>query len=448
MNHKVLNTIQKYAMLTHGDSVLVGVSGGADSCALLHCLCALRETMGLTVFACHVNHGLRGQEADRDEQFTGQLCQRLQVPLAVLHTDVAAEAARRKIGTEQCGREIRYAFFEEQAARHQAKIATAHTASDNAETVLFHLVRGSGITGLCGIPPCRGAVIRPLIEVTRSEVEAYCQTHDLAYVTDSTNLTKDYTRNRLRLEVIPVLKQLNPSLENAVSGLSQRMRETDAYLSQQADEALAQAKVSGGYDVQVLQALPEAVWAAAVRKLCAALAVIPEAKHLALLRKIVYNGGAVEIGSGCTAIAAQGIFRIFRQTSAPTDESCRWYGQPSLVIMNKKYDLLHIAIDEFHNSEKNNKFLFANALDYDTIPLSSCFRTRRSGDRFTLCRRKVTKTVKKLLIESRVPREKRDSLLLLADGDRVLWLEGFGAAQACTVTEKTMNVLVIQPQDV
>ena len=152
MEQKVWETIRKYNMLTEGEKVLVGVSGGADSCALLHCLCMLREVMGLTVYACHVHHGLRGAEADRDEVFTAQLCEQLQVPLFVLHKDVGAEAKRRKIGTEQCGREIRYAFFEEKAAALGAKIATAHTASDNTETVLFHLTRGSGITGLCGIP--------------------------------------------------------------------------------------------------------------------------------------------------------------------------------------------------------------------------------------------------------------------------------------------------------
>ena len=436
MHNKVFHTIEVYGMLHEGDTVVVGVSGGADSCALLHCLCRLRERQSLTVRACHVHHGLRGAEADRDEQFTRQLCERLQVPLTVLHADVKAEAARRKIGTEQCGREIRYAFFEEQAAPCGAKIATAHTASDNAETILFHLVRGSGITGLSGIPPCRGQIIRPLIEVTRCEVEAYCRDNGLAYMTDSTNLTKAYSRNLLRLEVMPVLQQLNPSLEHTLIGLSQRMRAVDAYLSQQAAAALAQARISGGYAVSRLQALPEAVWAAAVRTLCAELGVIPEAKHLALLRKIVYNGGTVELGGGCQAVARQGIFRIFLVTSQPSEDGCPWYGQDSLVMLNKKYDLLRMTIDVFHNSEKNSKFLLASALDYDTIPVTSCFRTRRSGDSITLPYRNVTKSVRKLMIECKVPRETRDQVLLLADGSQVLWIEGLGAGRACAITEK------------
>ena len=301
---------------------------------------------------------------------------------------------------------------------------------------------------MCGIPPCRGNIIRPLIEVTRSEIEAYCREQQLTYVTDSTNLTKDYSRNRIRWDVVPVLKELNPSLESAVSGLSQRMRETEAYLSQAAEAALIQAKVSGGYAAAVLQTLPEAVFAAAVRKLCAELALIPEAKHLALLHKIVYNGGAVEIGGGVTAVMSQGIFRIYRQTLPQDEVISGWQGQQALTVLNKKIDLLYVNIEEFHNGEKNHQFLLANSLDYDTIPITSCFRARRSGDQLTLWRRNVTKSVKKLLIECKVPREQRDSIVLLADGTQVLWLEGIGVGQAYAVTEATKSVLVIRPQNV
>lgn len=446
MKHKVLDTIQKYHMLSQGDSVLVGLSGGADSCTLLHCLCSLRETMSLTVYACHVHHGLRGEEADRDEHFTRRLCDEWHVPLFVLHADVAGEARRRKVGTEECGREIRYAFFEEKAEALGAKIATAHTASDNAETVLFHLTRGSGMAGLGGIPPCRGKIIRPLIEVTRSEIEDYCRSSGLSYVTDSTNLTNAYSRNRIRLEVIPSLKQLNPSLERTIGGLSQRMREAEDFLMQTAETALEQAKVGGGYRAEDLQKLHTAVFSAAVRKLCMEFALIPEAKHLALLRKIVYNGGAVEIRDGVFAAAKQGIFRIYRRTQPPKITECSWYGRHSLAISDKKFLLFHLSMDEFHNGKKNNKFLFANSLDYDTIPLSSCFRTRRSGDSFTLLHRNVTKPVRKLFIEQKIPQEQRDSIVLLADGSHVLWIEGIGAGRDYAVTENTKSVLLILPQ--
>ncbi len=435
-------------MLTEGGCVLAAVSGGADSCALLYCLCELRDVMGLTIYACHVNHGLRGEEADRDEQFTQTLCERLGVELFVLRTDVAAEAKQRGIGTEQCGREIRYAFFEEQAAALNARIATAHTASDNVETVLFHLTRGSGMAGLCGIPPCRGRIIRPLIEVTRREVETYCLAHDLCFVTDSTNLSRAYSRNRIRLDVVPVLRELNPSLESAVSGLSERMREAEAYLMTSAEAALSQAAVAGGYDVRIMQTWPQAVFAAAVRKLCADFSVIPEAKHLALFRKIVYNGGAVEIGGGVTAAAKQGIFRIFRKECSPPIDAVSWVGRSSLVICDKKIDLFKMSIDEFNNGVKNHKFLFHNALDYDTIPLTSCFRTRRSGDQFTLFRRNVTKTVKKLFVERKLPQEQRDHVVLLAENHHVLWIEGIGVGRDHAVTAQTAKVLVIQPQNI
>ena len=447
MKHKVLDTIQKYHMLSQGDSVLVGLSGGADSCTLLHCLCSLRETMSLTVYACHVHHGLRGEEADRDEHFTRRLCDEWHVPLFVLHADVAGEARRRKVGTEECGREIRYAFFEEKAEALGAKIATAHTASDNAETVLFHLTRGSGMAGLGGIPPCRGKIIRPLIEVTRSEIEDYCRSSGLSYVTDSTNLTNAYSRNRIRLEVIPSLKQLNPSLERTIGGLSQRMREAEDFLMQTAETALEQAKVGGGYRAEDLQKLHTAVFSAAVRKLCAKYELIPESKHIELMRKIVYNSGAVEIRDGIYAVSGQGIFRITKQKEAPAGYEQPFDPDAPPFFCGKSFTLAVMDIAEYEKVKKIGKKLFQDALDYDKIPLTSVFRTKQSGDVFSLPFRNVTKPVRKLFTEMKIPKENRSSVLLLADGSRVLWISAVGPCAQCMVSSSTRRVLLISAED-
>ncbi len=443
MDSKVQQTIQKYNMLSAGDGVLVGLSGGADSVTLLHILCGMKDTMQLRLYACHVNHGLRGKEADSDEAFCRRLCKELEIELFVLRCNVAEEAKKRKIGTEQCGREIRYAFFAEKAKALQAKIATAHTASDNAETILFNLTRGSGLSGICGIPPVRDNIVRPLIAADRSEIEDYCRRHELRYVTDSSNLTRDYSRNRLRLDVMPVLRQINPRVEASLYDFSERMRLTEEFLNDAAAEALKKASVRGGYDAKTMAELPEAVFAAAARKLCREFALIPEAKHIELMQKIVYNGGAAEIGRGVKAVMKQGIFRICRPKQHRSEDVYIADFSKLLCIDDKILRFRLLKIDEYHNGVKKGDFLLANSLDYGTIPLTSCFRYRKSGDSFSMYPRGLTKPVRKLFNEMKVPTEQRDSILLLADENRILWIEGTGVCRECRVTEKTKKVLVI-----
>ena len=230
MNNQLIRTVEKYKMLEIGDKVIVALSGGADSVALLNALNLIKEKYSLTVFAAHINHGLRGAEADRDENFCKILCKSYNIQLFVKKSDVKALAKQQKISEELCGRNVRYDFFEELAKKFNAKIATAHTASDNAETLIYNITRGSGINGAGGIAPVRDNIIRPLIEVTRSQIEEYCKTHGLSYVTDSTNLTDDYTRNRLRHLVITELKNINPQFELAALHFSQSARETFQYI--------------------------------------------------------------------------------------------------------------------------------------------------------------------------------------------------------------------------
>ena len=447
MYNKAYNTVLQYNMLQSGDSVVVGLSGGADSCALLCFLCALREKMDLKVYACHINHQLRGEEADRDESFTVMLCKRFGVPLFVLHKDVGAEAQRLKIGTEQCGREVRYSFFQEKASELYAKIATAHTASDNAETVLFNMTRGSGLAGLCGIPPVRGNIIRPLISCTREETEAYCRENSIDYVTDSTNLTREYTRNKLRLDVMPVLRRINPSFESSVCGMTWHLREAQEYLDLQAEAALDAARVSGGYSTEGLAGMHKAVFSAAVRKLCAKYELIPESKHIELMRKIVYNSGAVEIREGIYAVSGQGIFRITKQKEAPAGYEQPFDPDAPPFFCGKSFTLAVMDIAEYEKVKKIGKKLFQDALDYDKIPLTSVFRTKQSGDVFSLPFRNVTKPVRKLFTEMKIPKENRSSVLLLADGSRVLWISAVGPCAQCMVSSSTRRVLLISAED-
>ena len=232
----------QYDLLPAGARVLCAVSGGADSMCLLHLLLQAAPEGGFQVEAAHFNHGLRGDEAQRDEEFVRAQCVRWQVPLTVGRGDVGDFARREGQTIEEAARTLRYAFLEERAqAAGCTHIATAHNADDNLETLLLHLVRGAGLHGLAGIPPRRGKLIRPLLAVSRREIEAYLTEHGIPHVEDSTNTDAAYARNRLRHQVIPILRALNPRLSEHTAQTMGFLRSDNDYLNAQALEACGQA---------------------------------------------------------------------------------------------------------------------------------------------------------------------------------------------------------------
>ena len=214
MLKKIIATIEKYGMLNDVRKVTVALSGGADSVCLLSVLNELKDKYGYALSAVHVNHQLRGDESERDERFTVKLCEQFSVPITVERIDVKALSEEKKESIELVARNARYDLFK--TVGDGGVVATAHTADDNLETVLYNTIRGSGLKGICGIPPKRDIFIRPLILTTRKAIEEYCALKNIKYVTDSTNLEDCYTRNKIRHNVIPVLKEINPNVSGTV----------------------------------------------------------------------------------------------------------------------------------------------------------------------------------------------------------------------------------------
>ncbi len=447
MRNKAFETVKKYNMLQKGDRVVVGLSGGADSCALLYFLVSLRSELSLTVYACHINHGLRGEDADSDEKYCRRLCQSLGIELFVLHADIKKLSSEQGIGTEQCGRNVRYSFFTARAEELHAKIATAHTASDNAETVLFNLTRGSGIRGICGIPPVRDNIIRPLIECTRDEIEEYCKKNNLGYVTDKTNFERDYNRNKLRLDVMPVLRQINPSVEQTISAFCERMRETELFISECAEKLLINAHTENGYEAEKLKNASPPVFAAAVKILLKKYDIIPDSRHIELIRDIVYNGGAVEIKQDIMAVVSQGLLRVYKKSTEDSSEII-YKGQDSVIINNIIIKPRLLNISDFNKCKENKNLIFHYFLDYDTIPLTPVFRNRREGDFFRPVGKNITKRLRKYMNELRLPSEIRNFLPLLTDGSEILWGLRIGVSDRCKITAKTKRVLLIETESV
>ena len=227
MINSVKETILKYNMLKNRNSVTVALSGGADSVALTHILYKLKDELGFDLYAAHLNHGIRGKDADRDAEFVKTFCKELNIPLFFEKVDIPRVAEKYGDSIETVARNVRYEFLTRVSV---GVIATAHTASDNLETVIFNEIRGAGLKGVCGIPPIRDNIIRPLINCTREDVEEYCKQNNLEFCTDKTNFCDEYSRNNIRLNVVPVLKKINRNAERNILRMCETVRSDEEFL--------------------------------------------------------------------------------------------------------------------------------------------------------------------------------------------------------------------------
>lgn len=427
---QVQDTISAYHMLQDGEAVLVGLSGGADSVALTLAL----QRLGYAVRAFHLHHGLRGAEADRDAAFCQDFCAKQGISLEMQRVDAAAFAAESRQSVETAARQLRYACFAR--AAHGDTIATAHNANDNLETMLFHLVRGTGLAGMAGIPPVRDRIIRPLIACSRAEIEAFLQKNGHSFVTDSTNLQDNYTRNRIRHTVLPALLEVNErAVENAY-GLSCRVRQDDAYLEAQAGELLAKAQVQGAYRAPVLRDAPIAVRTRVLRHLCGIEQVqISElrARHLEALERLLqgeHPSAKTDLPGGIRAQRQYDLL-VFGKTPEQAPEKpvqtvrvtgAGVFGQPGFGVTLRQVEKNQVFYKSFNT-------FYAGC---DTIDLSTCvLRVRQTGDRLRLHPNSGSKTLKKFMIEKKIPSGRRDRLAVLADQNGVIAVQGLGVDVRC-----------------
>lgn len=423
MRLKLERAIEEFLMFSQGDKVVVALSGGADSVALLHSLNSLREKYDISLYACHLNHMIRGDEADRDEEFVTTLCKNMGIELFVKKVDVPHLASVNKLSLELCGRNVRYDFFAEISDELQAKIATAHTASDNVETVLYNIARGTSISGLCGIKAKRDNIIRPLIFCSRDDVESYCEEHSLGYVTDSTNLTDDYTRNNIRHNCVPVLQSINPELCNTVSRMCSSMTDIKRFLDEYSQKEIRNCRTENGYASEKLLSLDSAVLSNAISIILSEHNAQTDFRHINLIVDAMKTNGCVDLGDNKRAVCKQGFLRIVR-----TDEVDFELDVPFLGSKYAEY----ISKEELKNIHKN---LLNDYISCDIITDSTKIRTRKEGDTFTFFKRNVTKSLKKLFIELKIPREQRDKLLVVANGSQVLYVEKIGVSKQGRVNE-------------
>lgn len=434
---KVEKTIEKFSMLKSGQTVAVGVSGGADSVCLLHVLSKIRAKYDIVVKAVHINHNIRGTEAKRDEDFVRDFCKKIGVEFILFSRDIPALSKELSMSEEECGRKVRYECF---ASVEADVIATAHTLSDSAETVLFNLARGSGIKGLGGIAPVRGNIIRPLIELTRQDIEQYCFENELDFVTDSTNLSDDYTRNKIRHNVIPVLRGINPGFEKNIGRLSSCAREDEHFLTKCACELLEKSKMQEGWSLENFSRADVAVKKRALLKILSDnMNKEPESKHVQLCMEALETKKSVEIAKDLYICFDGDIISLRKKCK----ENAAAWSVSVCLGENTAFNggTLKTEIIEKHENQKYDTMRFIDADELDLFRLT--VRSRNEADKFSDIRRKNTKTLKKLFYEKHIPKEKRNDIAVLSHDNTVVWVEGFGTDAKFVVNEKTKKVIAI-----
>lgn len=436
MLKNALRLIEEYDMVPAGGLVLCAVSGGADSMCLLHFLHALGRKERFSVAAAHYNHCLRGEESDRDAAFVAQWCKAHGIVCVTGAGDVGSRAARQGTGIEETARAMRYEFFARAAGELGAgRIATAHNADDNAETVLLHLTRGSGLQGLTGIPPRRDAVVRPLLTTARQEIESYLALHGIPHVEDSTNTDTAFTRNRLRREVMPILKALNPRFTESMAATIRTLRADHDYLNARAAELAGKACWAGDdlvMDTAHIAGAPAAVAPRIVRRLLEQMGdggVQGTSAHLSAVVALARGDDPSAMLHLPGGILVQRVYGEILFTTAldplPSFEPVTLNRDGETVIAGSTWRALCRAVVAGKDSPKNKHTFYLNC---DMINGVAQFRPRRTGDTIALPGR-GSKTVKKLFIDAKVPRRERERIPVLADESDVLAVAGFGPSR-------------------
>lgn len=411
MINKVKAAMNDFCLLSGVKTLAVALSGGADSVALLNVLLEIKDDYNLEVFAAHYNHMLRGKESDSDEAFVKSLCQKLGVRVVVGSGDVSAYAKENHKSIEVAAREMRYNFFDTLKAD---TVATAHTASDNLETVILNLTRGSALDGLCGIPPKRGKYIRPLILATREDVEKFCKDNALSYVTDSTNLSDDYSRNRIRHNVVPVLKSINPSVENNVVNTSFSLAFDRNQLNDMAYKEYRKMITKEGLCVDNLVDKGPAISGRILRLFCEEkTGIAPDYMHTDDLFSVAAGGGRCSLSGNAVAERHKNILKIILNDYSPDYN----------VKIEKKNNIF------IKNGTKVNNLLLNNLIDCDKIVGEISVRNRQSGDKIRILGRGCTKTLKQLYNEKGITHNIRSKLPVISDDLGVIWVAGIGVAE-------------------
>lgn len=457
MKEKVLRTIKNYNLLDKDDNVVIGVSGGPDSMALLYLLLDIKKNIPFSIYVAHVNHGVRGKAADKDEEFVKKICEKLHLPFYNKKVNMNKYAREYNITAEEAGRILRYNFFREVLQKHgRGKIAVAHNKNDQGETLLMRFMRGTGIDGLKGIPYKRENIIRPLLDISREEIETYVEENNIKTRLDQTNLEPIYNRNKIRLELIPYIKQnFNPNIIDTLSRFSRLVSIDSEFLDEVTREFYTKMVKKRGKHSIILnredfntlhKSLKQRIIRAALEEIQGSLQGFTE-KHINNTLKLFSEGDTGKTIYLIHNIVARTSYEDLiiekKDTSEVKDYVYKLNINGTTYIEELGYYLKTKVIPkEKCKIDFSNRF--KKYFDYDMMSECLYVRNRRNGDRFNPLGMKGTKKLKKFFIDEKIKKEERDYIPLIIDGKNIIWILGYRISNKYRITEKTNNIIIIE----
>lgn len=460
---KVLDYIKVNRLFNEGDSVVLGVSGGADSICMLHILDEYKDVLGISLYVVHVNHMLRGGAANEDATFVENHCSKMGLDCRIVDVDVAKLAKEEGMSIEEAGRVARYEAFDDVLEEIDAdKIAVAHNVEDNSETVLLNLFRGTGIKGLTGISARREHVVRPVLCLTKSEINEYLKKKGIEYRTDASNESTEYTRNKIRLEVMPKINEVNEQAEKNIIAAADTLTDINRYMEKKVDEAYNEY-VEGHVWIQEGFRLDRAIEAGLVRKMIEnAAGKLKDITKMHILSVIDLKdkqvGKSVNLPYGLIADRVYDGIRILEKDerltkykNIPLDFNMSEYlvfdngkvNENKMVNINIEKDVPSIESVKEENDSQNGENIHSKWFDYDKIN-TLVLRHRQIGDYIIVDDKGSHKKLKKYFVDEKIPREIRDGIWVLADGRRIVWVVGLRIGEDVKIDSKTKRCVRVE----
>lgn len=458
MREQVINTIKTYKLIDKGDNIVIGVSGGPDSMALLYILNEIKKEFEFSLHVAHVNHLIRGEEADLDQEYVREACEKLHLPFYLKRIEIKEYAKKHKLTEEEAGREIRYEFFNSILKKvGKGKIAVAHNKNDQAETLLMRFIRGTGIDGLKGMEYKNGIIIRPLLDTTRDEIEDFCLKKNINPRIDKTNLEPIYGRNKIRLELIPYIrKNFNEGIIDTLFRMSRIMEIESEFLKQYTLSKCEQVivkeskkiiKVDKKQFFSLHPAIKSRVIRYCIEKINKSLKGIEE-KHIKEILNLVHSnvtGKMINIPKNIRIRINYETFSI--EKGGHKSEKTQFKYKININETTHIHELNSSLLAKVSNVNKvdfNNKDDFVKYFDYDKIKGSLYIRNREKGDRFIPLGMKGSKKVKDFFIDEKVPSEKRNYIPLVEDEQNIIWVIGYRMSDVYKITKDTKKVLILE----
>ena len=464
MIKKVEKYIEQYHMIEKGDRIVLGVSGGADSISLFFVMLELSKKYNIKIVVVHVNHGIRGEEARQDEEYVQKLCKERSIDFECVHAKVKELAKQQKLSEEEVGRKVRYEAFAQATKKYNCnKIAVAHNQNDVSETVLLNLFRGSGLKGLVGIEPIRGNIIRPLLCVERSEIEEYLLERNIEYHNDATNFETNYTRNKIRLKVLPYVEaEVNERASEHIAKSAGILSQASSFIDMEACKLYNQCvkDEDGVFEIE-LESFEKGhliLQKEVVRKVLFAIAKKQkdiEMSHVDSVLELIEKGAGkrVDLPYHMEAIHYYNKVVLRKKNLIKGEKMLEIEavipGSVRIPDTNMQLSFELITVSEDNRSELEKMYSvkkndYTKWFDYDKIRNTVLARYRKTGDFFECNSTGNRKKLKDFFIDQKVPAEKRERILLLADGNHIIWVIGFRISEYYKVNSGTRRILKVK----